>query len=286
MKFVSFNIRERASYGIATDRGIFDLGARIGKVIPTLQAYLEAAALGLAGPPPQATTADYGANDVSYDPVIVSPRKIICVGLNYESHRLETGRKRLPRPAIFTRFADTLVGHQQPITRPSVSTEVDYEAELAVVVGRPAYRVTEARAHEFVAGYTCINDVSIRDWQQHNTQFTPGKNFAATAPLGPTLVTPDEIDDLAQCAIESRLNGATMQSARLGDMTLGVAELIAYISTFTRLSPGDVVATGTPGGVGFKREPPVFLRDGDVIEVLIAGVGHLINRVVDEPQAI
>jgi 2-keto-4-pentenoate hydratase/2-oxohepta-3-ene-1,7-dioic acid hydratase in catechol pathway len=285
MKFVSFNVDKHSSFGIVTDAGIFDLGARIGKFVPTLQAYLEAAALGLVSRAAPPATADYKTGDVTYEPVIGSPRKIICVGLNYEAHRLETGRKKFAYPALFTRFADTLVGHEQPIRRPAVSEQLDYEGELAVVIGRPAHQIPREHALGVVAGYTCFNDASVRDWQNHNSQFTPGKNFPGTGPLGPWLVTPDEIDDLGACTIESRLNGAVMQSAALGDMTLGVPELIAYISTFTALNPGDVIATGTPGGVGFKREPPVFMKAGDRIEVIIARIGHLVNRVTDDPRA-
>jgi 2-keto-4-pentenoate hydratase/2-oxohepta-3-ene-1,7-dioic acid hydratase in catechol pathway len=285
MKFVSFSVREHSSFGIITERGVFDLGARIGQIIPRLQVYLEAAALGLVSRPSQPVTADYGADEVTYEPVIVSPRKIICVGLNYEAHRIETGRQKVAHPALFIRFADTLVGHRQAIRRPRASDHLDFEAELAVVIGRPAYRLSRESALDVVAGYTCFNDVSVRDWQQHTSQWTPGKNFPATGPLGPWLVTPDEIDNFAKRTIQSRLNGAVMQSASLGDMIVGVPDLIAYISSFTPLGPGDIIATGTPGGVGFKREPPVFMKHGDLIEVIIDGVGHLANRIADEPES-
>ena len=282
MKFVSFRLAGRSSYGCLIDGGIHDLGARLAPLLPDLKAYLTAKAFGLSGLEPRSATVDYRSDDIEYEPVIPHPGKIICVGLNYEEHRRETGRAKADQPAIFARFADTLLGHRAPILRPAVSTALDYEGELAIVIGRPAFRVPHEKALEVIAGYACCNDVTLRDWQRHTHQFTPGKNFPATCPLGPTLVTPDEIVDLAACRIETRLNGEVMQSAHLGDMIFGVPELIAYISAFTPLAPGDVIASGTPGGVGFKRETPVFMKAGDRVEVGIEGIGQLSNEIHDE----
>ena len=220
--------------------------------------------------------------DVTLLPVIPNPGKILCVGHNYEEHRQETGRAKTAHPSLFVRFADTLIGHEAPIVRPPVSTSLDFEGELAVVIGRGGFRVKPEQALDLVAGYSCFNDGSVRDWQWHTQQFTPGKNFPSTGALGPALVTPDEFGTLDDLRIETRLNGDVVQSSTLGHMIFPVADIIAYVSSFTRLSPGDVIATGTPGGVGAKRQPPVWLKPGDVVEVDIAGVGVLRNGVVDE----
>ncbi|MFN3434023.1 MAG: fumarylacetoacetate hydrolase family protein, partial [Sphingomonas sp.] len=204
--------------------------------------------------------------DVTLLPVIPDPTKILCVGHNYETHRQETGRAKVEHPSIFIRFADTLLGADEAIVRPHVSMSLDYEAELAIVIGRGGRAIAEDAAMAHIAGYACFNDASVRDWQWHTTQFAPGKNFPATAPFGPELVTPDEIADLAAVRVVSRLNGDVMQEAPVGDMIFSIAKIISYVSAFTPLSPGDVIATGTPGGVGAKRQPPVWMAPGDTIE--------------------
>jgi 2-keto-4-pentenoate hydratase/2-oxohepta-3-ene-1,7-dioic acid hydratase in catechol pathway len=285
MRLISFEAAGRASYGIAAGSGIHDLGARFGSVAPDLKRYLTAAALGFSAPLPKTMVADYAQGEFRYLPVVPNPDKILCVGLNYQDHRKETGRAEAPHPAIFVRFADSLTAHNAPIALPEVSTSLDYEGELAVVIGAPAFRVPEARALDHVAGYACFNDATLRDWQHHTHQFTPGKNFPKTGALGPELVTQDEVRDFAGAAIETRLNGTVMQSAKLGDMIFSVARIISYLSGFTALKPGDVIATGTPGGVGFKRQPPLFMKAGDTIEVTIAGIGHLSNTITTEKAA-
>jgi len=174
------------------------------------------------------------------------------------------------------------VGHKRAIIRPRVSDKLDYEGELAVIIGRDGRHIAEADAFAHVAGYSCFNEGSVRDWQRHALQFTPGKNFPATGGFGPWLVTTDDIADLRAATITTRLNDVVMQNATLGDMIFSVPQLIAYISTFTPLAPGDVICTGTPGGVGAKRNPPVFMKPGDVVEVEIAGIGTLINTIADE----
>ena len=277
---MSFQVGGRATFGLARESGLVDLGARIGDQVADLRMLLDALDRGFELPPID-KGADYTAAEVTYLPVCV-PRKLLCIGLNYEEHRKETGRDVVAHPTIFGRFADTLVGHDQPIVRPRASTDLDFEGELAVVIGRHAHQVPKAQALNYVAGYTCFNDGSIRDWQRHTSQFLPGKNFPSTAPLGPELVTPDEVGPLRDLRIESRLNGTVMQQATLGEMIFPVEELIAYISAFTPLSPGDVIATGTPAGVGWKRVPSLYMKPGDTIEVIIERVGHLRNGVVDE----
>lgn len=283
MRYVTFKAEGRVSYGLVRDGGVMDLGVRIGSILPDLKTYLRASALGLAGTPSSIKTTDYAAGEFTYEPVIPNPDKILCVGLNYEEHRKETGRPEAAHPSMFTRFADTLIGHEAAILLPPVSIALDYEGELAVVIGKAGFRVPEAKAMSLVAGYACFNDGTLRDWQRHTHQFIPGKNFPATGPFGPELVTPDELDGLDDQPIETRLNGKVVQSAKLGDMIFSIPKVIAYVSGFTPLAPGDVIATGTPGGVGFKREPQLFMKVGDTVEVTVGGVGRLVNPIASEP---
>ena len=282
MRLMSFEVGGHASYGIRADDGVFDLGARLAAFAPDLKRYLAAAALGFRAPLPPSMPADYGPSEFRLLPVIPNPDKILCVGLNYQDHRKETGRPEVPNPALFTRFADSLTAHEDAIWLPEVSNALDYEGELAVVIGKKAFRVPVERALEHVAGYACFNDGTVRDWQHHTHQFTPGKNFQKTGALGPDLVTPHELGDLAERKIETRLNGQVMQAAKLGDMIFSVAQIISYASGFTPLHPGDVIATGTPGGVGAKRQPPLFMKLGDRVEVRIDGIGHLVNTIAQE----
>jgi 2-keto-4-pentenoate hydratase/2-oxohepta-3-ene-1,7-dioic acid hydratase in catechol pathway len=284
MRFVSFTANHRSSYGVAVPGGVYDLGARIGAIAPDLKAYLTAVALGFSSRP-KIGDADFAFGEFTYAPVIPNPQKILCVGLNYEEHRKETGRAEAAHPAIFTRFADTLIGQGAPILLPSISTALDYEGELAIVVGRSAFRIGESEALNHVAGYACFNDATLRDWQRHTHQFTPGKNFPGTGPLGPELVTPDEVGDFNSRRLETRLNGTVVQTATLGEMLFSPARIIAYVSAFTPLQPGDVIATGTPGGVGFKRHPQLFMRPGDEVEVVIEGIGALRNPIAAETGA-
>ncbi|MEP6914757.1 MAG: fumarylacetoacetate hydrolase family protein [Acidobacteriota bacterium] len=285
MKFVSFSAGGRSSYGVARDGGVCDLGARVPKAAD-LKRYLRLRADGDAGPAPLGSTIDFADGEFTYLPVIPNPDKILCVGVNYAEHRKETGRAEAAYPTIFTRFADTLVAHGAPIRLPAVSTALDYEGELAVIIGRPGFRVPEAEAMSIVAGYTGFNDATLRDWQRHSHQFTPGKNFPDTGALGPELVTADELplERLVGCRIETRLNGQLVQSALLGEMLFSIPKVIAYLSSFTHLSPGDVIATGTPGGVGSKREPPLFMKAGDTVEVSVESVGRLRNPIAPEER--
>lgn len=281
MKYVSFTAEDRNSFGLSIEGGVYDLGARIGQLVPDLKSLFIAQNLGFSDLP-KADMVDYKTGEFSWRPVIDNPEKIICVGLNYEEHRKETGRAKASYPAIFTRFANTLTGHKCPIRLPSISSALDYEGELAIVIGKSGFRVPEEQALGLVAGYTCFNDASVRDWQHHTHQFIPGKNFLETGPLGPELVSPDEMGPIGDQIIETRLNGDIMQSSTLGHMIFSVPHIISYCSSFTRLSPGDVIATGTPGGVGVKRDPQVFMKDGDRVEVTIGGIGTLENTITAE----
>lgn len=211
-------------------------------------------------------------------PVVAAPRKIICVGLNYHAHIGESGRDVPTYPVLFTKFASSLIAHGAAIELPPESQQVDYEAELAVVIGAPARRVSRADAHGHVLGYTIANDVTMRDFQYRTHQWLPGKAWDRATPLGPVLVTPDEVDP-ADLDITLRLNGTELQSSNTSRLIFDVGRLIEVVSEFTSLLPGDVILTGTPGGVGFRRDPQVFLADGDIVEVEIAGLGVLRNPV-------
>jgi 2-keto-4-pentenoate hydratase/2-oxohepta-3-ene-1,7-dioic acid hydratase in catechol pathway len=280
MRFVSFDHDGRHGFGLLSGDSVVDLTGRLAPEIGTLKQAIAAGLLARAGEW-TATPAELPLADLRMLPVIPDPGKILCVGLNYEDHRRETKRPDSEYPTLFTRFADSQVGHGQLLLKPSFSSRFDYEAELAVVIGAPVHGVSEEGALDFVAGYACYNDGSVRDWQRHTSQFTPGKNFPSTGGFGPALVTPDEVGDYRQLPIRLRLNGDTMQDASLSDLIFPIEKLIAYCSAFTPLSPGDVIVTGTPGGVGDRREPPVYLQDGDRVEVDIGAVGCLVNHVAE-----
>jgi acylpyruvate hydrolase len=222
-------------------------------------------------------------NAVRILPPVPKPSKILCVGLNYDDHLEESGLKKPDYPEIFARFATSLIGHDEPILRPVESSALDYEAELAVVISRKGRRIHRDRALEYVAGYSLFNDATIRDFQLRTPQWTMGKNFDATGAFGPWLVTPDALPPAARgLRIQGRLNGKVMQDTRTDLLIFGVPELIEMISVAMSLEPGDVIITGTPGGVGAARKPPVFMRQGDVFEVEIDGIGILSNPVQDE----
>ena len=214
--------------------------------------------------------------------MIVDPDKIICVGMNYRDHVVEVGRTVTEQPSLFASFAGSQVGHLQPMVKPHVSDQFDYEGEVAVVIGKAGRHIREADALHHVAGYAAYNEGSVRDWQRHTTQFLAGKTFARTGAFGPWLVTTDEIPDPTQLTLETRLNGAIVQSATTDQLITSIPELIAYCSTILPLLPGDVIVSGTPGGVGSKRNPPLFLKPGDIVEVEVSGVGVLRNPVIAE----
>jgi 2-keto-4-pentenoate hydratase/2-oxohepta-3-ene-1,7-dioic acid hydratase in catechol pathway len=214
---------------------------------------------------------------------IPNPRRILCVGLNYAAHRAESSApvSATENPAIFVRFPSSLCGHEQPIVRPHVSTAFDYEGELAVVIGKTCRYVSEAEALNYVAGYSLFMDGTLRDYQRHTSQFTPGKSFEQSGGFGPTIVTPDEFD-ASTAQLTTTVSGIVRQDAPISDMIHSTAAIIAYCSQWTTLEPGDVIATGTPSGVGYARDPQVLLVPGDVVEVSITGLGTLRNHVIDE----
>jgi len=280
MHIASFELNGQPTYGVATGDRIRQASATLRARYPDLVSLLRAGALD------ELTTdtggEEYAQTEVDFLPVIPHPDKTLCVGVNYRPHIEEMGREVPDYPVVFVRFPGSLVGHEQAIIRPRVSEQLDFEGELAVVIGRPARHVGRAEALGYVAGYCCFMDGSVRDWQRHTMQFTAGKNFDRSGACGPWLVTTDEIPDPARLQLTTRVNGEVMQQGRLADLLFDVPFLIEYCSTFTELLPGDVIATGTPGGVGAARKPPRWLRDGDVVEVEIPGVGLLRSPVRDE----
>jgi 2-keto-4-pentenoate hydratase/2-oxohepta-3-ene-1,7-dioic acid hydratase in catechol pathway len=279
MKLVSYTRNGTRGYGAVVEGGIIELQSKLGDRYPDLRAALSGDALheihGIIGAKPAIIPLDR----VSLLPVIPNPDKILCVGLNYATHVAETRRPDSKYPSIFTRFSDTQVGHGAPVLRPTFSERFDWEGELAVVIGRGGRHIPQTHALDHVAGYSCYNDVSVRDWQRHTHQFTPGKNFPGTGAFGPWLVTTDEIPDVTALTVTTRVNGKVMQQASVKDLIFPVPVIIEYVSTFTPLAPGDVIATGTPGGVGDRREPPLYLKDGDTVEVEIDRIGVLRNSV-------
>jgi len=281
MRLASFRTAQGASYGAVTSQGIVDLGRRLGNRYSDLRTLLEKngieEARKAAGSP-----ADYKESEVTWLPVIPNPGKIVCVGLNYEEHRQETGRDKTEQPALFLRLAESQVGHKQPILRPRESKNLDYEAEIALVIGRAGRRISQKDSWNHIAGYSCYNDGSVRDWQRHTIQWTAGKNFASTGGFGPWMVTADEIPAGTLLTLSCRLNGERMQHATTEQMIFRIPKLIEYISSFTTLAPGDVIVTGTPGGVGARRNPPVWMKPGDTVEVEIDKVGVLANTIGED----
>ena len=286
MRFVTFEIGGRAGYGLQTAEGVVGLARRFGERAPTLKALI---ANGLIEEAAQYASepVDFPLGVVSYLPLIPDPLHLWCLALNYVEHHAEVesaGRvQELPKkPALFSRAADSMVGHDQPLVAPNASEQFDYEGELAVIIGKRGRHISEADAMDHVAGYSVFNDGSIRDWQFHTRQITPGKNFWHTASLGPALVTPDEIKDVDNLAVKTWLNGELLQDGNTRDMLFKIPAFIAYASTIAPLEPGDVLATGTPSGVGFSRKPPIWMKAGDRCEIEIEGVGRLENPVVGE----
>ena len=282
MKLVSFKAAGRTSYGIVRDDRVIDLGAHYGERWPTLRALLAADALDEAERLAAELPAELELATLILAPIIPDPDKIICVGLNYRDHVAETGRTETANPALFARFAGSQVGHLQPMIRPKVSDRFDYEGELAVIIGRGGRHIAAGNALHHVAGYACYNEGSVRDWQAHTSQFLAGKTFAGTGAFGPVMVTADDIPDPAVLTLETRLNGKVVQHTTTDLMITPIPQLIAYISTILPLVPGDVIVSGTPGGVGSKRTPPLWMQPGDTVEVEISGIGILRNPVIAE----
>jgi 2-keto-4-pentenoate hydratase/2-oxohepta-3-ene-1,7-dioic acid hydratase in catechol pathway len=281
MKLATVRTSRGPTYGIVTDKGFVDLGARLGSRYPDLKsliaarAFAEAQKLVVEKP-------DLALAELTWLPVIPNPGKILCVGLNYQEHVAEAGRENTEQPAFFIRVAESQVGHQQRLLRPKESTHLDFEAEIAVIIGKAGRRIPQTEAWDYVAGYSCYNDGSVRDWQRHTVQWTAGKNFAQTGAFGPWMVTADEIPPNTRLTLSCRLNGERMQHATTDQMIFKIPKLIEYCSTWTSLSPGDVLVTGTPGGVGSRRNPPIWMKAGDRVEIEIDKIGVLENTIADD----
>ena len=281
MKLISYRHQGQPGWGMFTDAGVVALHS--GQY-PTLLSALRAGKLDEIAGTCAGRAPSLQVGDIEFLPVITEPGKIFCVGHNYEEHRLETGRDKTQFPLLFLRVAESQTGHLQPILLPAESTHLDYEGEIAVVIGKAGRRIKEADAWGYVAGYSAYNDGSIRDWQRHTIQFTAGKNFTGTGAFGPWMVTRGEIADGEELTLETRLNGQVMQRTTTAMMIFKIPKLISYISTFTSLQPGDVIVTGTPGGVGAKRTPPVWMKPGDTVEIEVGKVGVLVNSIATDNQ--
>ncbi|UYN95523.1 MAG: fumarylacetoacetate hydrolase family protein [Enhydrobacter sp.] len=278
MRLLSFRHAGEARFGAVVDDGIVDLTARSGWT--SLRETIAAQALGSLAAAAKGARADFKAADIELLPTIPDPQKILCIGLNYASHVGEVGRQMPTSPSVFSRFTSTLVPSGGDIVRPRSSVEFDFEGELAVIVGERCRHVPRARALSVVAGYSIFLDGSVRDFQKHSV--TAGKNFPATGALGPWMTTTDIVTDPQALELTTRLNGATVQHDTTDHMIFDVATIIEYLSTVTWLEPGDVIATGTPDGVGAGRKPPLWMKAGDRVEVEIGGIGILQANVIDE----
>jgi 2-keto-4-pentenoate hydratase/2-oxohepta-3-ene-1,7-dioic acid hydratase in catechol pathway len=278
MKLLSFAADGKDCFGAVSGDGVVTLNDRIGQ--PNLRAALAAGAIEAMRKAAADTKPDRKLSDVKFLPVIPRPEKILCAGINYRSHAAETGRELPKQPSMFVRFTDTLVGHGGDMIRPSVSDNFDFEGELAVVIGKAGRHIKPEHALDHIAGYTCFVDGSVRDFQKFSV--TSGKNFPGTGPLGPWLVTTDEIPDPSKLTLTTRLNGQEVQHSTTDLLIYAIPQIIAFCSDFTALSPGDVIATGTPEGVGHHRKPPLWMKPGDTLEVEITGISTLRAHIVDD----
>ena len=282
MKLISFIRLGEVGFGALVDDGVVDLTNQLDYGVDSIKEAIESDLLYIAEEYLEGRSPNFAMSDVTLLPVRPNPSKIICIGLNYENHRKETKRPDVEHPTIFVRYPDSQVAHGQALIKPKSTERFDYEGEMAVIIGDGGRNISEESALEHVAGFACYNDGSVRNWQRHTSQFTPGKTFPGTGAFGPYMVTPDEVGDYTKLPIQTRLNGEVMQDAKLSDLIFPVPRLINYVSQFTPLAAGDVIVSGTPGGVGDKREPPVYMVPGDLVEVEIGILGTLANPVVGE----
>lgn len=286
MKLMSYVTPQRASFGVVLGDRIIDMGLRLGAACPDLKGAIAQGLLPRIAALADNAPADFQLDEVVPLPVIPNPARILCAGLNYVAHRAEGNHKtEAAAPTLFLRLPESQVGHGRPLVCPRESDQFDFEAEVAVVIGKGGRRIPKARALSHVAGISAYNDGSVRDWQLQMGQWAPGKNFPATGAFGPWLVTTDELPADRALSLVCRLNGQEMQRTTTDLMMFDIPTLIAFVSTFTTLEPGDVLVTGTPGGVGLRRDPQVWMKHGDVVEVELEGVGVLRNPVVKEGRA-
>jgi 2-keto-4-pentenoate hydratase/2-oxohepta-3-ene-1,7-dioic acid hydratase in catechol pathway len=279
MKLASYTVGGAEAYGVVKGDGVVTMSGRFGN---TLREALAADLLPKIKEAAANVSPDRKLAEITFLPVIPDPERIACAGINYRSHASETGREIPKQPSMFLRLTDTLVGHDGEMIRPRISTQYDYEGELAVIIGKGGRYIPKERALDHVAGYTCFVDGSVRDYQKFSV--TSGKNFPGTGPLGPWMVTTDDIPDPTKLTLMTRLNGQEMQRSGTDLLIYSIPHIVAFCSEFTTLAPGDVIATGTPEGVGHRRNPPVWMKAGDVLEVEISGIGTLRSKIVDETQ--
>ena len=282
MKLISYQHNGQGSYGAVLVDRVVDLREIYGAQAPDLKSFIGAGLVADASAKLATAKATLPLSEVKLLPVIPNPGKIFCIGLNYGEHIRETGKEVTEKPVIFLRVADSQLAHGEDIVRPTVSERLDYEGEIAIVIGKGGRHISEADSWSHIAGYSCYNDGSVRDWQLHTSQWAPGKNFWKTGAFGPWLVTSDEIAPNQQMTLITRLNGQEMQRATTDMMVHSIPRQIAYISAFVPLEAGDVIVTGTPGGVGNKRTPQVFMKPGDVCEIDVDAIGVLRNGIRDE----
>ena len=278
MRLLSFVADGKECFGAVSGDGVVTLNDKIGQ--PDLRSALAAGAMAAVRQAAQTAKPDHKLGDIKFLPLVPKPNKILCAGVNYRAHAAEVGRELPKQPSMFIRFADTLVGHGGEMIRPAVSDNFDFEGELALVIGKAGRHIEAKHALDHVAGYSCFVDGSVRDYQKFSV--TSGKNFPGTGPLGPWLVTTDEIADPSRLTLTTRLNGQQVQHGTTDQLIYSIPQIIAFCSDFTALSPGDVIATGTPEGVGHSRKPPLWMKAGDALEVEISGIGTLRARIVDE----
>lgn len=283
MKLISYNYEDQSGWGIVFGSGsnatfVDGVPSTSGRYL-TLLDVLKADALTQIAALSPVPGMSRPLSDVQLCSPITDPQKIICVGFNYRDHATEVAANIPQYPNLFTRFKDTLTGHDRPLLHPKLSQNFDFEGELAVVIGRPGKHIAVEDALDHVAGYSCFNDASVRDFQKQSV--VAGKNFVGTGAMGPWLVTTDEIDDPSAMTLTTRLNGQIVQQDKTSNMVFSVSYLVSYISSFTKLEPGDIIVTGTPSGIGARRTPPLWMQAGDIVEVEISDIGVLRNAVTN-----
>ena len=278
MRLLSFSADGKDLFGAVSGDGVVTLNAKVGR--PSLAAALAADGVEALRRAAHGATPDRKLADIKFLPVIPQPNKILCAGVNYRAHAAEVSRELPKQPSMFIRFTDTLVGHGGAMIRPKLSDNFDYEGELALVIGKAGRHIPAERALDHIAGYTIFVDGSVRDYQKFSV--TSGKNWPGTGPLGPWLVTTDEIPDPGRLTLTTRLNGVQVQHSGTDKLIYSIPQIVSFCSDFTALSPGDIIATGTPEGVGHGRKPPLWMKPGDTLEVEITGIGALRATIVDE----
>jgi 2-keto-4-pentenoate hydratase/2-oxohepta-3-ene-1,7-dioic acid hydratase in catechol pathway len=284
MKLASYRVRGRDSFGAVVGEGVVDLKLRLAAQFAGVLALLRAGGLDIARAAVRGVRADFPLREVEFLPPVLAPEKILCIGINYANRNADCGEAEPPQyPSMFYRAPGSLVGHQGSIVRPRESDELDYEGEIALVIGRAGRRIAQSQALEHVAGATLCNDGTIRDWLRHGKlNVTQGKNFDASGSIGPWLVTADEVDLSKPLHLTVKVNGEVTQDDTTASMIKSFPELIAYVSTFMTLNPGDIIVTGTPVKLGARAEQPTWLKPGDVVEIEVPEIGVLRNAVVAE----